>query len=375
MHSTTPLCPCVVQAPTPHPELQGTARPRSSSTSPPQPWPSTDPRHRAAPAHDEPNRLEAAGPFRRGSRPRQLRCGDDGGTSAIRRPGRADRPSEVAAPSKWEATSGRVNWYRAMQWPPGVQSEQHGPWGISKVGCRCQPRAASAARAAPRSATRYTRIGRSPSRCSANSTSGGLWVSWTAATLVPIASTAKTTRPPKTSAKYARSVATSRLGVYTKSSCSKGAGWSVTGRAGGDRASHRARAPGQGAMARLDQLASLRSGRQALTAIVCAWTAGAERMWYMMALMQLVGREETAERVVALHRTWLLLAEDGQPAGGRAIAARTSRWGRWPCRPGHGPKGPAPGQRRRSENSRLRDRRPPMTSIGWRSSPMSARQG
>ena len=83
----------------------------------------------------------------------------------------------------------------------------------------------------------------------------------------------------------------------------------------------------------------------------------------MKALMQLVGMEQTAERVVALHRTWILLAEDGQPAGGRAIAARTSRWGRWPCRAGHGPKGPAPGQRRRSENSRLRDRRPTMTSI------------
>jgi hypothetical protein len=82
-----------------------------------------------------------------------------------------------------------------------------------------------------------------PSRCSANSTSGERSVSWIAATLVPIASTAKTTRPPRTSAKYARSVATSRLGVYTKSSCWKGAGWSVTGRGGGDRASHRARAP------------------------------------------------------------------------------------------------------------------------------------
>jgi len=41
--------------------------------------------------------------------------------------------------------------------------------------------------------------------------------------------------------------------------------------------------------------------------------------------MQLVGMEQTAERVMALHRTWILLAEDGQPAGGRAIAARTSR--------------------------------------------------
>jgi hypothetical protein len=39
-------------------------------------------------------------------------------------------------PSKWAATSGRVNWYRAMRWPPGVRSEQHGPWGISTVCCR-----------------------------------------------------------------------------------------------------------------------------------------------------------------------------------------------------------------------------------------------
>src|SRR5215211_2950587 len=35
----------------------------------------------------------------------------------------------------------------------------------------------------------------------------------------PIASTANTTRPPKTSLKYPRSPATSLLGVYTKSSC------------------------------------------------------------------------------------------------------------------------------------------------------------
>jgi hypothetical protein len=68
-----------------------------------------------------------------------------------------------------------------------------------------------------------------PSRWSANSTSGGPSVSWIAATLVPIASTAKTTRPPRTSVTYSRSAATSRLGVYKKSSCWKGAGWSVTG--------------------------------------------------------------------------------------------------------------------------------------------------
>jgi hypothetical protein len=75
---------------------------------------------------------------------------------------------------------------------------------------------------------RYTRIGRSPSTWSANSTSGGPSVNWTAATRVPIASTANTTRPPKTSLKYPRSPATSVLGVYTKSSCWNGADWSVT---------------------------------------------------------------------------------------------------------------------------------------------------
>jgi hypothetical protein len=49
---------------------------------------------------------------------------------------------------------------------------------------------------------RYTRMGRSPS-------------------------TANTTRPPRTSVKYTRSVATSRLGAYRKSSCWKGAVWSA----------------------------------------------------------------------------------------------------------------------------------------------------
>jgi hypothetical protein len=43
--------------------------------------------------------------------------------------------------------------------------------------------------------------------------------------------------------------------VYTKSSCWKGAGWSVTGRDGGERASQSGHAPpGQGATARLDQV-------------------------------------------------------------------------------------------------------------------------
>src|SRR5438094_10533019 len=43
-----------------------------------------------------------------------------------------------------------------------------------------------------------------------------------AATLAPMPSTAKTTRPPRTSEKYAMSRATSLLGVYRKSSCSNG---------------------------------------------------------------------------------------------------------------------------------------------------------
>ena len=111
----------------------------------------------------------------------------------------------------------------------------------------------------------------------------------TAATLVPIASTAKTTRPPRTSVKYPRSAATSRLGVYTKSSCWKGTGWSVTAPAGDDRASHRTRAPGQGALARLINWHPLRSGSTGLTAKVCTWTGAAEPMWYMKALMREVG--------------------------------------------------------------------------------------
>lgn len=51
-----------------------------------------------------------------------------------------------------------------------------------------------------------------------------------------IAWTAKTARPPRTWVKYARSAATSRLGVYTKSSCWKGGvGWSTIGNEGGER--------------------------------------------------------------------------------------------------------------------------------------------
>jgi hypothetical protein len=78
----------------------------------------------------------------------------------------------------------------------------------------------------------------------------------------------------------------------------------------------------------------------------------------MKALMELVGMEEPAERVVALHRTWILLAEEVSRAGGLTLAARISRWGRWPCRAGDEPKDLLQVQRRRSENSRLRDRRP-----------------
>ena len=47
-------------------------------------------------------------------------------------------------------------------------------------------------------------------------------MSSTAATRVPIASIANRARPPRTSAKYARSPATSRVGVYRKSSRSNG---------------------------------------------------------------------------------------------------------------------------------------------------------
>jgi len=68
-------------------------------------------------------------------------------------------------------------------------------------------------------------------------------VNWIAATLVPIASTAKTTRPPKTSLKYPRSAATSVLGVYTKSSCWKGVVWSVTVARAGQRVPGRHAAP------------------------------------------------------------------------------------------------------------------------------------
>src|SRR5215207_5719909 len=108
-------------------------------------------------------------------------------------------------------------------------------------------------------------MGRSPSTWSANSTSGGPSVSWIAATLVPIASTAKTTRPPRTSVRYARSAATSRLGVYRKSSCWKGAGWSVTARDGDERASSIGHGtPRGGATARLDQLAHPQIGSAGL---------------------------------------------------------------------------------------------------------------
>jgi hypothetical protein len=44
----------------------------------------------------------------------------------------------------------------------------------------------------------------------------------------------------------------------------------------------------------------------------------------MKALMQLVGMEETAERVVTLPRTWIL-AEDGQPSRGDQVGGRLTR--------------------------------------------------
>ena len=137
-------------------------------------------------------------------------------------------------PSKWEATSGRVNCTGRLGGRPAPQRTA-GHRGRSRRCAAAPSHGPPAQQGGARSATRYTRIGRSPWRWSANSTSGGPSVSWTAATLVPIASTAKITRPPKTSVKYPRSAATSRLGVYTKSSCWKGAGWSVTARPG-DRA-------------------------------------------------------------------------------------------------------------------------------------------
>ena len=45
--------------------------------------------------------------------------------------------------------------------------------------------------------------------------------------------------------------------------------------------------------------------------------------------MQLVGMEETAERDVALHRTWIFL-EDGQPSRRPGGCGPSARWGRWP---------------------------------------------
>ena len=78
---------------------------------------------------------------------------------------------------------------------------------------RTQPAASCCASVATRSATRYTRIARSPGTWSVSSTTGGPEVSSIAATLVPIASIAKRTWPPSTSVKYAMSLATSRLGV------------------------------------------------------------------------------------------------------------------------------------------------------------------
>ena len=57
-------------------------------------------------------------------------------------------------PSKCSPTSGRVSWYAAIRWPPGVRNEQTGPWGISNVRSRCQPRPSSSASVVSRLATR-----------------------------------------------------------------------------------------------------------------------------------------------------------------------------------------------------------------------------
>jgi hypothetical protein len=67
----------------------------------------------------------------------------------------------------------------------------------------------------------------------------------------------------------------------------------------------------------------------------------------MTALMQLLGIKETTERVLGLYRTWILLAEDGQP-GPWAWRLRPEQLeGTVAVSAGHGPKGLL--QRRRSK--------------------------
>ena len=181
-------------------------------------------------------------------------CYNDGGASALWRRPPVDRRLEVAAPIEVGSHLRSSQLVQGDAVAAGRPKRTARPWGISKVRCRSQPWAASSTRAAPRSATRYTMIGRSPSRWSANSTSGGPSVSWTAATLVPIASTAKTTRPPRTSVKYPRSAATSRRACTRSRAAGKvraGQSWPVTAMSGASPIGHGT--PRGGATARRDQ--------------------------------------------------------------------------------------------------------------------------
>ena len=84
-------------------------------------------------------------------------------------------------------------------------------------------RGTRAGRAPGRGSVRSTRarVAR-PSTWSANRTLGGASVRRIIATRVAMPSTAKTSRPPRTSVKNAMSAGTSRLGMYRKSSCVKG---------------------------------------------------------------------------------------------------------------------------------------------------------
>ena len=126
-------------------------------------------------------------------------------------------PSEVAAPIE-------------VRKPPPVEST-----GTGRCGGRRAPAANSAALRDLQGLLPLPAMGRQlnqggvkvshpvhqdrpiPWRWSASSASGGPSVSWIAATLVPIASTIKTTRPPRTSVKYQGQEATSRLGACTRS--------------------------------------------------------------------------------------------------------------------------------------------------------------
>src|SRR5919198_5426360 len=117
---------------------------------------------------------------------------------------------------KCAPTSGRVSWYRATRGPFGERSDAHGPCGISRRRTGDHPRGSSSSSVPCRSVTRKTVIGRSPSRWSANRTSGPSSARSTAPTLVPSDSIANAIVPPRPS-KLERSAATSELGVYRKS--------------------------------------------------------------------------------------------------------------------------------------------------------------